>query len=394
MRHPALSAFALLIAASARAADIAELHVENFDDTLAENADVLVHFYAPWSKRCPLLKPHLESLAKSEDWGEKVVHAQSDISDGRGYVSYVERYGIVKLPTLVIFRNGHATIYPQDMPLEEDPVRRWLVGVFATESLPRGSNEDSFEAAKLSAQLEKHHKQLREKQLEAAREQEKAANEAKLAEEAAKKGVDPAALAKEQAEGAAPKSEATAADHVQNYRELLDEQADAKASSEAPGAGCAEMSRVQFVGDDDFERVVMDKSVDIFVIFHRPSSAFCRINGTGYGSFSEGLMPANNVRAIAMDVKAHKSPFVFEEEELPVVMLFPASDKRPLEFDGEITHQRLVSFMAEHATTIRGGGGGGGGGGEAAGASPGGGGANDDDDDDDDDEGGVPKSEL
>ena len=54
-----------------------------------------------------------------------------------------------------------------------------------------------------------------------------------------------------------------------------------------------------------------------------------------------------------MDVRAHKSPFVFEEGELPVAMLFPAEDKRPLEFDQEIGSDALFAFLLEHGTTVK-----------------------------------------
>ena len=54
-----------------------------------------------------------------------------------------------------------------------------------------------------------------------------------------------------------------------------------------------------------------------------------------------------------MDVRLHKSPFVFEEGELPVAMLFPAEDKRPLEFDQALTPELLRDFAAEHGTTLK-----------------------------------------
>lgn len=42
------------------------------------------------------------------------------------------------------------------------------------------------------------------------------------------------------------------------------------------------------------------------------------------------------------------SPF-----QLPVAMLFPAKDKRPLEFDLELTPEKLLGFVEEHATTLK-----------------------------------------
>jgi hypothetical protein len=51
-----------------------------------------------------------------------------------------------------------------------------------------------------------------------------------------------------------------------------------------------------------------------------------------------------------MDVSRHKSPFVFEQSELPVVMLFPAADKRPLEFSGALRVDALARFDEENAS--------------------------------------------
>ena len=69
----------------------------------------------------------------------------------------------------------------------------------------------------------------------------------------------------------------------------------------------------------------MDKSRDVFVLFYHPSDAFCAGNATAFGQFVTALEQAHpTVLGTHMDVAAHKSPFVFEEDELPVVMLFPA----------------------------------------------------------------------
>ena len=53
-----------------------------------------------------------------------------------------------------------------------------------------------------------------------------------------------------------------------------------------------------------------------------------------------------------MDVSVHKSPFVFEESELPVLMLFPAKDKRPLEYNEVFDEEKLQAFVAEHCSTL------------------------------------------
>ena len=107
------------------------------------------------------------------------------------------------------------------------------------------------------------------------------------------------------------------------------------------------------LSDASFEKVVMDRSKDVFVLFYRKSEGFCAGNGTQYAQFAELVAETPTVVAEHMDVRLHKSPFVFEEGELPVAMLFPAEDKRPLEFDQALTPELLRDFAAEHGTTLK-----------------------------------------
>jgi hypothetical protein len=87
---------------------------------------------------------------------------------------------------------------------------------------------------------------------------------------------------------------------------------------------------------------------DVFVLFYQPGAPFCKVNGSAYGEFADGISDTPSVLATHMDVITHKSPFVFEEAELPVAMLFPAQDKRPLEYDQAFDAQKLRAFLAEH----------------------------------------------
>ena len=54
-------------------------------------------------------------------------------------------------------------------------------------------------------------------------------------------------------------------------------------------------------------------------------------------------------QAMRMDVAQNNSPFLFEPEELPVIMIFPANNKKPLEFTGRMSIEALESFVLEHA---------------------------------------------
>ena len=54
-------------------------------------------------------------------------------------------------------------------------------------------------------------------------------------------------------------------------------------------------------------------------------------------------------QVMRMDVAQNNSPFVFEPEELPVIMIFPANNKKPLEFTDRLSVEALESFVSEHA---------------------------------------------
>lgn len=108
-------------------------------------------------------------------------------------------------------------------------------------------------------------------------------------------------------------------------------------------------SGVTSVGDADFEAVVLNKAHDVFVLFYKPSAPFCAANGTSYAAFTA---PQPTIKRLRMDVSKDKSPFVFEDNELPVLMLFPASDKRPLEFNEAIEYAKIAAFAEEHCSTL------------------------------------------
>ena len=122
---------------------VLDLHAHNFDDAILKHDEILVHFHAPWSKRCEELRPHLSVVQRGSEWGGRFVHAESDISDSRGYTSYLERYGVTRLPALVLFRNGHPSLFPPEEPLEMASVDAWLYRTTQETPLPRGAISDA-----------------------------------------------------------------------------------------------------------------------------------------------------------------------------------------------------------------------------------------------------------
>ena len=76
------------------------INSNEFDATIKDGT-ILVDFYADWCMPCRQLAPVLEEL--SEQYTGKVDFVKVDIEESR---DIAERFGIMSIPTVIIFKNG------------------------------------------------------------------------------------------------------------------------------------------------------------------------------------------------------------------------------------------------------------------------------------------------
>ena len=86
-----------------------EVTDESFErEVLASPLPVLVDFWAPWCKPCDAIEPHLRAIAVENEGRLRLVRLDVDTNLG-----VPGRYGVLALPTVILFSGGEPreTVY-------------------------------------------------------------------------------------------------------------------------------------------------------------------------------------------------------------------------------------------------------------------------------------------
>ncbi|MDT7859053.1 MAG: thioredoxin [Candidatus Aenigmarchaeota archaeon] len=104
-----------------------EIEIEVGDDDFQEKViemskkvPVLVDFYAYWCPPCRILSPILEKIAK--EYNGKFILAKVNVDDAQ---ITAEEFGIMSIPTVVLFKNGEPIDYFVGA-LPETQIKDWL----------------------------------------------------------------------------------------------------------------------------------------------------------------------------------------------------------------------------------------------------------------------------
>jgi thioredoxin 1 len=95
-------------------------------EVLGAERPVVVDFWAPWCGPCRAVAPILEQLAASQD---RVEFVKVDIDQSPSYAS---RYGVLSIPTTILFEGGEAketVIGARPRSYYEQAFAHWLAPV-------------------------------------------------------------------------------------------------------------------------------------------------------------------------------------------------------------------------------------------------------------------------
>ena len=80
---------------------VREVNEKDFDLALQGANVALVDFWAPWCGPCRMVAPHVEAVAEKMEG--KAAFFKVNVDDNG---ALAERYGVMSIPTLVIFKDG------------------------------------------------------------------------------------------------------------------------------------------------------------------------------------------------------------------------------------------------------------------------------------------------
>jgi len=76
------------------------LYEKNFEEFVSQNKVAVVDFYADWCMPCRIMSPRLDEISEEI---KEVAFGKLNVDENG---SIAQRFGIISIPTFIIFKNG------------------------------------------------------------------------------------------------------------------------------------------------------------------------------------------------------------------------------------------------------------------------------------------------
>lgn len=106
------------------AGKVREINEQEFEEALQGAKVALVDFWAPWCGPCRMVAPQVEAVAETMDGEASFLKVNVDDNQ-----ALAQRFGVMSIPTLVVFKNGEEAarmVGAQGRADIESAVREWI----------------------------------------------------------------------------------------------------------------------------------------------------------------------------------------------------------------------------------------------------------------------------
>lgn len=84
---------------------VKHVNTAEFKELLGGDKVVFADFFATWCGPCKMLAPMIEAISEKLEYADRVEFVKIDVDEEE---ELAENYGIMSIPTLIIFKGGEA----------------------------------------------------------------------------------------------------------------------------------------------------------------------------------------------------------------------------------------------------------------------------------------------
>lgn len=84
---------------------VKHVNTAEFKEVIAKDKVVFADFFATWCGPCKMLAPMIDQISEMPEYADRVEFVKIDVDEEE---ELAESYGIMSIPTLMIFKGGEA----------------------------------------------------------------------------------------------------------------------------------------------------------------------------------------------------------------------------------------------------------------------------------------------